>query len=111
MVAPEYHTRRGQTDPFGEFPDELGELGRGHPDVAAELVDLVGGRLYADDRVVGLGLLHASFEHVTVGGAKRVDPDRIARFVRPNRFQEKFGDCAATRRQPSHTFHNATLRT
>ena len=58
--------------------DELAEVRRPHPGVAAVLIDLIGGRLDEHGLAGAARLAHRRLEHQRVRGAHRGDADRLA---------------------------------
>ena len=64
-----------------DLGDKGPEVGGAHTGVAAELVDLVAGRLDEHDRLVAHALPQGRLEHEAIGRADRGQPDAMPRAV------------------------------
>jgi hypothetical protein len=63
VVAAEHDPLAREAQPVCDAEDEVPEVARAHPGVAAELVDLIGGRLDEHVGSVCRGLQHRRLEH------------------------------------------------
>ena len=78
VVSAEDHAGNGVLLPGRRLGDQRPEAGRAQAGVAAELVDLVAGRLDEHDRLVAPALRHGGLEHEPVGRTDRRQPDGVA---------------------------------
>ena len=82
MVAAQHEPLQREPDALGELLDQGPEAGGSQPGVAAELVDLVRGRLDEHRRPVVPALEQGCLDHERVGRAHRGDAGRPAAVLR-----------------------------
>src|SRR3954447_4921758 len=89
MIAAEGYPFRRQPLRLRQLQDEIAEVGRAHPGVPTELVDLVAGRLEKGDTAVVAGLGEGGPQHQRVRGTDRGDADALTRLVAAQDVEER----------------------
>ena len=110
VIAADPDAPGGKVEPRRDAAQEAHEVGRAHARVAAELVDLVRGRLDEQRLAGSRGLLHRARDDGRMRGAERPDARRLAALVARDDVEQGFhrrssaaadSDCKARRRAAS----------
>ncbi|KMQ85310.1 polyphosphate kinase [Lasius niger] len=76
MVAAQPHALARQANLIRQTPKRIAELGRRLAGIAAELIDLVGGRFHQHRRAAAFSLPQRGLQNPGMGGTDGKNPDR-----------------------------------